>query len=272
MPDLLRIIAFWWKKILLLALMAIVITTILLLLQPKLYLSVTTALPANSATLDKGRIFNPNIEQLYPAVGTPDELDKFLGVADLGSLYYELVKEHQLAPLYKLNEADAAEKLRTRISVSRSKWNELKIKAWDEDPQMAARLANGFLAKAEAIYQNLEQQNNRIILQRLQKELTDKEKELQGLYAGTVSSGQLNALRIKGLEQQVSQLQQFVNEYTLSVQTQLPLLLIAEKASPSAKPDKPKMAQTLAFVLFATLAFGLLVVVFLESRKHHVRQ
>ncbi len=62
MPDLFRIIAYWWKKMLFLALAAIALITIILLLQPKLYLSVATALPANSATLDKARIFNPNVE------------------------------------------------------------------------------------------------------------------------------------------------------------------------------------------------------------------
>lgn len=269
MPDLLRIIAFWWKKIVLLALAALILTAGFLLLQPKLYMSVTTALPANSATLDKARIYNQNIEQLYPALGTAEELDKFLGIVSLESLYNQLVLEHGLAAHYRLTEKDASEKLRTRITVSRSKWNDLKIKVWDTDPQMAARLANAFLGKAEAVYQNLQQQNNRTILNGLKQDLAQKEMQLERMDTVRKPSSSLTNLRLKGLEQQVSQLQQLINEYTMSVQTPLPLLLVAEKAYASTKPDKPKVLQTLAFVLFAALSFGLLVVVFIESRKQH---
>ncbi len=158
------------------------------------------------------------------------------------------------------------------IYASRSKWNDLKIKAWDEDPKISARLANAFLAKAEAIYQKLQQQNNRIILQRLQQDLALKEQQLQKLYTEVSTPNGLNILKLKGLEQQVLQLQQLADEYTLSVQTPLPLLLVAEAAGPSLKPDKPRIFQTLAFVLFAALAFGLLTVLFIESRKQNAQQ
>ena len=102
MPDLLNIISRWWKWIAGLTLIAAVLTLVILLLQPRYYLSVATALPANSSTFDKARIFNPNVQHLYSTLGTPDELDRFIGTASLEVLYVNLVKKYNLVAHYNI--------------------------------------------------------------------------------------------------------------------------------------------------------------------------
>jgi hypothetical protein len=49
-------------------------------LLPRKYVSVVTALPTSSIASDKGAIFN-NIQQLYSALSTPDDLDCIFGTA-----------------------------------------------------------------------------------------------------------------------------------------------------------------------------------------------
>jgi LPS O-antigen subunit length determinant protein (WzzB/FepE family) len=76
MPDLISVFARWWKFILGLSLLAVVIALLASLLSPKKYLSVATALPANSLMADKARVFNSNIEALYSDFGTPDVIGR----------------------------------------------------------------------------------------------------------------------------------------------------------------------------------------------------
>ena len=100
MPDLISVFSRWWKFILGLSLVAVLIALIFSLLSPKKYLSIATALPANSLLTDKARIFNANIEALYAETGTPDELDRLEGTAALDTLFIATAKEFGLAQHY----------------------------------------------------------------------------------------------------------------------------------------------------------------------------
>ncbi|HET7896333.1 MAG TPA: hypothetical protein VFL47_01640, partial [Flavisolibacter sp.] len=74
MPDLISVLARRWKMMVFLTVIATGTALLACLLRPKEYAGMATALPANSLVGDKARIFNQNIQALYPEVGTPDEL------------------------------------------------------------------------------------------------------------------------------------------------------------------------------------------------------
>src|SRR5215470_2133201 len=93
MPDLFDIIARWWKRILALVLITIAITTVVVLLIPKKYLGVATALPASTYAQDKAGVFSQNMQNLYSALGSPDDLDMIVGTAHLDTVYHAISEQ-----------------------------------------------------------------------------------------------------------------------------------------------------------------------------------
>src|SRR5678815_5332905 len=102
MPDLLLVLTKRWKLILSITLLATILALIFALLSPKKYLSVATALPVNSVTADKARLFNSNIEALYSEFGLPDELDRMEGTAKLDTIYIAASEKYHLNNHYSI--------------------------------------------------------------------------------------------------------------------------------------------------------------------------
>src|SRR5579875_2800514 len=100
MPDVFAILISGWKKILTVTIIATAIVFLITLLLPNEYLSAATALPANSVSTDKAKIFNNNIEALYPEIGNSDELDKIIGTAALDTIYISTAQKFNLALYY----------------------------------------------------------------------------------------------------------------------------------------------------------------------------
>src|SRR5947209_8334503 len=100
MPELISVFSRWGKFIWTLTLAAALVALIVCLLLPKEYLSTATALPANSVSADKARIFNSQIEALYSDIGTADELDRVEGTAVLDTIFIATLKSLGLEAHY----------------------------------------------------------------------------------------------------------------------------------------------------------------------------
>jgi hypothetical protein len=276
MPDLISVFARWWKFILGLSLLAVIIALLASLLSPQKYLSVATALPANSLMADKARVFNSNIEALYSDFGTPDELDKLEGTAALDTLFIAAAKEFDLVQHYKIRPSDealykAVLKLKKNSRIARSGYSELKIKVWDEDRNLAAALANSLLQKIQELHQHLQNENNRLTLKKLKEDYFSKQKEYKDI-VDTLDQASGREADILGTQRNalLNQLQDYkkiLGEYELAVSSNPPVLLTVEPARPSIWPDKPKTVQIVLFTLAVALACTFLLAVFLESRK-----
>jgi len=306
MPDIIAVIGKRWKLILALTLVATILALIVSLLRPKEYLATVTALPANSLGADKARIFNTNIEALYPELGTPDELDRIEGTAKLDTIYIDVAGSFNLAPHYGIEKIapnviyKAALELKKNTDIRRSAYGELKIKVWDGDPSMAALLANALLNKLNEIHQHIQNVNNTAVLQRLKKDLEIKEQQVDSIEAQVVNfqtsnseydlSENLNQGRIANdtnrskaslrfrhitaqtlaLKNQIKDYYQIISQYELAVNTNPHVLIAVENARPSIWPDKPKIFQTTVFAFGASLLFSFLLALFTESRKQNV--
>src|SRR5688572_19233205 len=176
MPDIFYLISKWWKQILLVILLSVAVVAAVVFLKAPRYLSVSTALPVNSALTDKARIFNRNIQYLYPSIGGSDQLDIVLGTAQLDTVYipiaarFDLVKHYKLKRDGKNNLEKAADQLKKSSKVIRSEYGELKVKVWDKDKSLAAQLSNAIMGQLNAIHRELQNQNNRATLNALVQE------------------------------------------------------------------------------------------------------
>ncbi len=274
MPDILSIFRKWWRVILGITVITTGVAALFLSFLPRQYLSVVTALPASNVESDKARIFNGNIESLYPTIGTPDDLDKVVGTSKLDTLYYTLVRKHNLVSYYQLTgKTNSYEKdlykavmmAKGSSSVGKSEFGELKVKFWDGSPHMSATLANSLFEELQLLHQQLENRSNTLTVQNLE----NKYAALQKSYSNDTTKApvEIGAMRKKSIVEQMAQYEKILSEYQLMVDTNPQVLLLVEAARPAVKADKPKWLQGLFLVFFASLLFGLALALLLETSK-----
>lgn len=277
MPDLLLVFLKRWKLIVTVTVLATIVAAIAALLSPKKYLAIATALPANSMTADKARVFNQNIEALYSEFGAPDELDRMEGTAALDTIFIAVANELNLASYYSIDAGGeafykAAMKLKNSTRISRSSYGELKVKVWDKNRSQAAAMANRLMNNIRQLHQQLLAQINNSAIEALKKELEVKQqlysKLLNPSNDTAVTPPHLRQVKLTSLTEQILHYEKLIDQYQMAARTNSPVLLIVENARPPLCPDKPKPLQTVAFVFFGALLFSFLMALFLESRKH----
>jgi hypothetical protein len=265
MPDLFDLFAKWWKQMLAVVLLSVTVVGVITFLKPRQYLSVTTAVPGNSYASDKSSIFNENIQGLYTALGSPDDLDMILGTAGLDTVYLAVTDAFNLFDHYKVKEKGeaarqkAANLLKKNSRVIKSDYGELKVKVWDTDINLAPQLANAIMEKLKAIHQDLQTAGNETTMKGL---ISEKEK-LQRQTDSTSTSPEQKAI----IKSRISEYEKLISEYQLIITTKPPVLLVVEKAKAALRPDKPRRVQTITATALLAFIFSILAGLLLESRK-----
>ena len=278
MPDIFDLVFRWWKQIVSLVTITLVATTIIVFLIPKKYLAVATALPASSYSTDKTGVFSQNMQSLYSALGTPDDLDMVLGTAHLDTVYCAVADQFDLAKYYHISNNDsnsvrkAASFLKKRTRVIKSDYGELQVKVWDHDRDRAATLANTIMEKLQQIHQDVQITNNALMLSKIRDEYAEKKVEYQKLSDSlqhTTNSSVTDLLNIQksSMLQQMLEYEKLLDQYTLMVNAKLQALIIIERATPPLKADKPKTVAVITGATVLSLFFGLLAALVLERRK-----
>jgi uncharacterized protein involved in exopolysaccharide biosynthesis len=278
MPDLFDIIAQWWKRILVIVLITTAVATVVVLLVPKKYLGVATALPASTYAQDKTGVFSQNMQSLYSALGTPDDLDMIVGTAHLDTVYRAISAQLNLSEHYNIDKANGhplittAHLLKERTRVVKSDYGELKVKVWDRDSHWAADLANAIMRKLQQIYQDVQTTNNAAMLSRINAEYDRKKADYQILAdsmqhaSGTGKAELLNAQKAS-LLQQMMEYEKLLDQYKLMVNARPQALIVVENASPAVKPDEPKTLSIIIGAAVLSLFFGLMAALLLERRR-----
>jgi hypothetical protein len=279
MPDLIYLFSKWWKQLLAIVLVSLITVSTVLYLKPNKYLSTATALPASSYATDKASVFNTNIQQLYSAMGTPDDLDMIVGTAQLDTVYLAIAGQIDLAGHYQVKEqGDAAIRkaaflLKANTRVIKSDYSELKVKVWDKDKVFAPMMANSIMDKLHAIHQDIQNSNNISLIKSLQ---SGKEKlqanidSINNYFKKGVTDPLLSDSYIASrtlLSDQVRQYEKLISEYQLLVDNKTPVLITVDKARVTDWPDAPKRIPVLVATLVLSLFFGLVVILLIEKRK-----
>jgi uncharacterized protein involved in exopolysaccharide biosynthesis len=265
MPDLFDLLARWWKKILAVVLLSALVTGGISFFKPKKYLSVATALPASSYASDKAKVFNDNIQELYTALGTPDDLDAVTGIAALDTVYLSVTDQFNLYDHYKMKEkgeaarSKAAYCLKKNTKVYKSEYGNLKVKVWDTDKMLAGELANAIMDKLQAMYRDIQGAGNKTTLDGLVHTRNKLQKWIDSSYESPENFPEY--------KNRIIQYDKMINEYRLMVDSKPPSLIIVEKAKPALWPDKPKTIQVIIATAVLSFLFALLAALYLENRK-----
>lgn len=274
MPDLFDLFQQWWRRLLSLVVIAAVIATIIVFLVPRTYLGVTTALPAPDYTSDKSSVFSQNLQNLYSAFGSPDDLDKILGTARLDTVYRAVVEKLNLIDHYHIQNSPvslqkAALCLKEKTRVLKTDYGELQVKVWDKNKWMAAEMANGIMEKLQQIHQDIQTASNTTILTKINDEYAEKKAEYQKLSDSLLHTAtpELLSAQKNTLLQQIQEYEKLSNQYKLMVSAKPQVLVIVEKATPALNPDKPNRLEVIIAAAVLSFIFGILGALILERQK-----
>lgn len=260
---------------LLVIIVAVAIVAVIVFTEKPLYLSTTTALPASGILTDKAKIFNNNIEGLYPSLGSPDDLDKILGTAQLDTVYLAVAIAYNLWDHYKIEDKEmqipgSAALLKSNSKVFRSEYGELKVRVWDTDKNLAPQLANAIVEKLNSIHQSVAAISNKSIIETLKNEKDKLGKKIDSL----MSDGPARVLPVSSTTATASlwaskfqQYDDLIGEYQLALNTNPAVLVVVEKARAAQKPDKPQRLKLLIATAVISFLFSFLLALFLERRK-----
>ncbi|HET9431310.1 MAG TPA: hypothetical protein VFO70_09035 [Chitinophagaceae bacterium] len=279
MPDLFYFISKWWRKVTGVVIFSVLVTGIIVFVQPRKYLSETTALRASPLNTDKASIFNKNIESLYSTFGSADELDMIVGTGQLDTIYLAMTDQFNLVTHYNLKgkkidllRSQASRLLKQNSRVTKTGFGELNIMVWDMDKYFAANMANAMMDLLQDIHRQLLSESNNSTLNglrggqlRLQHELDSIDNILENTPEGT--SREMASIRKDLLMNKWYQYEELIGEYQLVVDTKQPALLVVEKARPGAKPDKPKRLPILISTAVLSFIFAVLAALVLERIK-----
>jgi len=277
MPDLFDLLIRWWKQIFFLVVITVVVTTIIVFLTPKKYLAVATALPASSYNADKTGVFSQNLQNLYSALGTADDLDMVLGTAHLDTIYCAVAQELDLGSYYGMDKSDtnstrkAASILKKRTRVVKGDYGELKVKVLDGDAKHAALFANAIMTKLAQIQQDIQTVNNTILLSKISEQYAEKKLDFEKMsdsiqHTSNQTTSDLLSVHKSSLLQQLAEYEKLMDQYKLMASAKPQSLIIIERAAPPLHPDSPKAIELIAGAGLLSLFFGLLTALILERR------
>ncbi len=263
MPDLFELIVKWWKQIAGIVLLSLAIVAVIVFNKPNQYLSVATAVPLSPFSNDKAWVFNRNIEALYSALGSPDELDRILGTANLDTVFISVTDQYQLQEYYAIKETGAAARnkaasiLKKNTRVVKSEYGELKVRVWDVAKEKAALFANAIMDKLQSMHQDLQGTGNETALKGLGL-------ALQKLRVETPAAQQQE----QSYKERVNEYEKLIAEYQWMVDNKPAALAVTEKAKPADWPDRPRRVQLLVATAILAFLFSIAVALLLEKRKN----
>ena len=270
MPDIFYLFSRWWKPIFVIVALSMLTVGAVLFFMPSKYLSSSTALPASTYLTDKASIFSNNLQQLYPVLGIPDDLDMIVGTGQLDTPFLAVAKDFNLYDHYQVAEQGnaavikAGYLLKKNSKVYKSDYGELKVKVWDTDKNLAPQLADAIMNKLQSIHQDIHNSKNIAMLASLK---TGKEKLLIQLDSTNKDPNRTTSTEPIMITEQIHQYSQLIGQYQLMADTKSPALVIVERGRVSNWPDKPKRALWLTAAFVLSTLFGLLIALILERRK-----
>lgn len=281
-PFLLSITKKWKWKIIIFLVVLLIVSSIIVFLLPNRYYSYVTAISTNSQLNDKSAVYNNNIDELHNSLGSWNDLERLYSTCDLDTSYKYLIYKYNLASHYKVNIEDENKKIQKTLqilkeenmNIEKMETGLLRIHVWDEDPQMAANLANSFIENIEISNRSLQKEYNENILKKINEDIEEKSTSFKKIadsnYTSlTTADEQLVLIKKNALIDEISQLEKIANQYQLMLKAQQPSLLILDKAISNKKHVSPKRLSILTSVLISGFVFSIFLILLLESIAYY---
>jgi len=184
---------FWrWRKVLMIACgiaaLTAIVVTMPFITKPK-YQATHIFYPTKNNSISDALLTDARQRQKDPLeFGEEEEAEKAMQILLSGDLIGRLVRNFNLYKHYNINPTTEKYpktamdyKLKENISVTRTRYLSVKIEVLDEDPQMAADLANGMALLYDSIKTEVQNQIAVPALQIVERALQSKRDKIQGI-------------------------------------------------------------------------------------------
>jgi len=277
MLELVSIIFRWKWHLVAVCFLAAVISAVTLYLKPNYYQSRAVFLAANPYTVDRTSIFSRTPGD-YPTYlfGNSQEIDRLLSIGRSSPLLNSIISEFNLKQHYKIKASDplaavkTAEKFMKNFSIIKNALDGIEVAVEDENPQIAADIANRVVQKIDETYSNITKESKTNLTQTLQYNIDDLNKRIKQIDVQMAESPN----NINYLQQTKTTIINDLNEaetikaqYNTLANNKVSSVYILERAAPSLKKSKPKRTLGVLSAVLATLILSIFTVVILEQLK-----
>ena len=263
--DIFKVTWKWrWKIVLSTFLVTAVVTTVVFL-TPKEYLSEATVVAANPILGDRSNIFRTTFEEQFYYYGGGTDNDRLFEMARLDTMKMFLIDSFKLADHYRISQSDPRRKLRAYNELKEksdfyiTELGHVRIKFWDEDRELAAKLANTVVDKINKRSIEMANMAKRQIIEKLEKEQAANEAEVKQLLENNNATlpTEVNLARRTSLLKQIEEKETLINQFRVSL-NDINGLYVLQYAYPALKPDRPKRVIAVITAFLASLFFSML--------------
>ena len=258
-------------KIIILTILAGAFAGVLCLFVKKEYKATATLLPANSKLMDKHRLNDNNIQELYSTYGNSDDADRIHAIMQSSQVLLPTIDSLALINHYLLNDKknnryNTLKRLNKQIEIVSTEFGEIKLMAWDIDTAIARAIVNSIIQHTQEVGK---QQVINFYTQSIQK--LQEAQDLKSLQLNKLNKSSVEDHSI--LENEISTLKSSVSNYKLAIINTPPTAFIVEQPSVSPTADKPNIfiivIATMVVAAFCTIIW---VILFgkLNVKSNHV--
>jgi uncharacterized protein involved in exopolysaccharide biosynthesis len=258
-------------KIIILTLLAGAIAAGLCFLVTKEYAATATLLPANSKLMDKHRLTDNNIQELYSNYGNSDDADHIHAIMQSSQVLLTTIDSLSLSNHYHLNvkkdsRNKTLKKLSKQMEIESTEFGEIKLMVWDKDSTFARAISNSIIYNTQNIgkqqvidyYKQSQQKLQEVLLQKtIQLNALDKALEDERL----------------DLKNEINTLKSSISSYKLAIINTPPVAFVVEQPSVSPFAERPNPIMiVIASMIAATFCSIFWVILFgkLNVKSTHV--
>lgn len=279
LPDLFNSAWQWRKQIIAFTLISTLVGTAIAFILPRYYQSTATVLATNPVLSDKQRIFSKNIQGLYSTYGGGDDAERLRGIAELDTCYKFLIDKYDLTSYYEFKDKsplamrNSIKALREDLVVERNDKDQLRIHCFHKNAETAANICNSTIDFMETKAMEISKQSNNSLLLQLDSAFQKNQKEYLLLTdslnrSNSAALKQLLSTEITALLNQIAQDKQLISEIKIAISNNPNALVVLEKATPSAKTERPKRLVLILASLIGSLFFGVLAALVFNRTKN----
>lgn len=277
----LRILIKWRLMILIVVLIAAIGSVIIALVLPNYYQSTATFLPSNLSALDRQVLFSTESgDRMINYFGDANDIDRILAFANSGPLINDVIMHYKLYDHYNIDTTSTRWMLKTRnefednYKALKSERGYVEISILDQDKELAAQMVNYIVQKIDNANTELVLGRNRQILSVVEKQLEEKEAELESLSDSLTAISDTTRITYKVLFRKQNKviedfnnLNTLVSQYKSTVNNEFSSLYIIEGAQPADKKTKPVRWLIVVSSVLIALFLSIVAAVVIEQYK-----
>lgn len=194
--DVIALFSRWRKPLIVLGILSVVVSSVISFMITPKYQSTVIFYPTTNNSISNALLTDLNQRQKDPLeFGEEEEAEKALQILQSSKLTERLVRNYKLMEHYKIDPNSSTKKIKlankigANFSFSRTRYLSIRVDVLDEDPVMAAKMANGILDLYDSIKNEIQLEVAIPALDIVKRQMQAKENEVNNIKAELLKLG-----------------------------------------------------------------------------------